>query len=78
MESNAVAFPLSRAPMLIRFLQFIMASSALIEASDALKLLSCYARFGYCMCWVEPPPTSTGILGIYKDPNMITITSCGH
>ena len=28
--------------------------------------------------WVGPPPTNSGILGIYKDPNIITITSCGH
>ena len=27
---------------------------------------------------VGPPPTNSGILGIYKDPNIITITSCGH
>ena len=29
--------------------------------------------------WVGPPPTYRGILGIYyKDPNIITITPCGH
>ena len=28
--------------------------------------------------WVGPPPTNSGILGMYKDLNMITITSCGH
>ena len=29
-------------------------------------------------CWVRPPPTNSGILGIYKDLNLITIISCGH
>ena len=29
-------------------------------------------------CWVKPPPTNCGILGIYKDLNMTTITSSGH
>ena len=28
--------------------------------------------------WVGPPPTNSGILGIYKDPSTITITSRGH
>ena len=28
--------------------------------------------------WVGPPPTNGGLLGIYKDLNLITITSCGH
>ena len=28
--------------------------------------------------WVGPPPTNSGILGIYKDLNITTITSCGH
>ena len=31
-----------------------------------------------CMFWVVPPPTNSGILGTYKDPNIITITSCAH
>ena len=26
----------------------------------------------------DPPPTNSGILEIYKDPNIITITSWGH
>ena len=30
------------------------------------------------MGWVGPPATNSGILGIYKDLNVITITSCGH
>ena len=28
--------------------------------------------------WVGPPTTNSGILGIYRDPNIITISSCGH
>ena len=28
--------------------------------------------------WVRPPRTNSGILGIYKEPNIISITSCGH
>ena len=28
--------------------------------------------------WVGPPPTNSGILGIYKDLNIVTISSCGH
>ena len=30
------------------------------------------------IAWVGPPPTNSGILGIYKDPNTITVTTCGH
>ena len=30
------------------------------------------------MNWVGPPRTDSSILGIYKGPNIITITSCGH
>ena len=34
---------------------------------------------GYCIIhWVGPPPTKSGILGIYKDPSIITITSWSH
>ena len=28
--------------------------------------------------WVGPPPTNSGILGIHKPLNKITITPCGH
>ena len=28
--------------------------------------------------WAGPPPTNSGILGIYKDLNIITIISRGH
>ena len=31
-----------------------------------------------CIIWVGPPPVNSGILGIYEDPNMITIISWGH
>ena len=30
------------------------------------------------MYWVGPPPTNRGMLGIYKDPHILTLTSCGH
>ena len=28
------------------------------------------------MHWVSPPPTNSGILGIHKELNVITVTSC--
>ena len=28
--------------------------------------------------WAGPPPTNSGISGIYKDPHIITITFRGH
>ena len=33
---------------------------------------------GGSISWVGPPPTDSGILGIYKDLEIIAITSCGH
>ena len=33
-------------------------------------------RLGYLrdVDWVEPPPTNSGILGIYKDPSIIPLS----
>ena len=28
--------------------------------------------------WVGPPPATSGMLGIYEDLNLVTISSCGH
>ena len=30
------------------------------------------------ICWDGPPPTSSGILGIYRGPNIIIIISSGQ
>ena len=33
-----------------------------------------YLLWGFRYAWVGPPPTNSGILGIHKDLNIITIT----
>ena len=33
---------------------------------------------GFRVFWVRPPSTSSGIVGIYRSPNMIANISCGH
>ena len=49
---------------------------ATLEARTVCWLGFCFSEMP--IIWVGPPPTNSGILGIYKDPSIITITSCGH
>ena len=45
------------------------------EITTYPKLFQSFSR-GYTG-WVGLPLTTSGILGIYKDPNTVTISSCG-
>ena len=48
---------------------------------DSIALFSTLAtamNITSSITWVGPPPTDSGILGICKDLDIITITSCGH
>ena len=52
-------------------------SGVLAEASKFILPLQ-KETINTSILWVGPPPTNSGILGIYKDLNIITITPCGH
>ena len=46
-------------------------------ASRRSSIASLFFGLG-AICWVGPPLTNSAILGIQKDPNIITITFWGH